>query len=135
MLLVDRLEEMLRLEEIGDAVERLVVDQDGAEQRLLRLDIVRRRAVCAAPAGSCLRAVESNIAMVPIRGFAMWPNWGYSTSRFTQRRDRRYRSYDISRHPGAEATRACAFDSQRRGGWAIARLAAVPDTHRHAIAR
>ena len=29
--LVDRLEEMLRLEEIGDPVERLVVDQDGAQ--------------------------------------------------------------------------------------------------------
>ena len=40
-LLVDRLEEMLRLEEIGDPVERLVVDQDRAQQRLLRLDIVR----------------------------------------------------------------------------------------------
>ena len=40
-LLVDRLEEMLRLEEVGDAVERLVVDQDGAQQRLFRLDIVR----------------------------------------------------------------------------------------------
>ena len=42
--LVDRLEEMLRLEEVGDAVERLVIDEDGAEQRLLGLDIVRRRA-------------------------------------------------------------------------------------------
>ena len=40
-LLMDRLEEMLRLEEVGDAVERLVVDQDGAEQRLLGLDVVR----------------------------------------------------------------------------------------------
>ena len=44
-LLVDRLEEMRRLEEVGDAVERLVVDQDGAEQRLLRLDIVRSGAI------------------------------------------------------------------------------------------
>ena len=41
MLLVDRLEEMRRLEEVGDAVERLVVDQDRAEQRLLGLDVVR----------------------------------------------------------------------------------------------
>ena len=40
-LLMDRLEEMFRIEEIGDAVERLVVDQDRAQQRLLRLDIVR----------------------------------------------------------------------------------------------
>ena len=30
------------LEEVRDPVERLVVDQDGAEQRLLRLDVVRR---------------------------------------------------------------------------------------------
>ena len=44
-LLMDRLEEMRRFEKIGDAVERLVVDQDGAEQRLLRLDIVRGGAV------------------------------------------------------------------------------------------
>ena len=43
-LLMDRLEEVLRLEEVRDAVERLVVDEDGAQQRLLRLDIVRRRA-------------------------------------------------------------------------------------------
>ena len=50
-LLVQRLEEMLRLEEIRDAVEGVVVDQDRAEQRLLRLDIVRR-----APIGrSCRR--------------------------------------------------------------------------------
>jgi hypothetical protein len=40
-LLVDRLEEMRRLEKIGDAIERLVVDQDSAQQRLLRFDIVR----------------------------------------------------------------------------------------------
>ena len=44
-LLMDRLEEMLRLQKIGDPVERLVVDQDGAEQRLLGLDVVRRAAV------------------------------------------------------------------------------------------
>ena len=47
-LLMDRLEEMPRLEEVGDAVERLVVDQDGAEQRLLGLDVVRRGADRAA---------------------------------------------------------------------------------------
>ena len=44
-LLVDRLEEVLRLEKIADPVERLVVDQDGAQQRLLRLDIVRGGAI------------------------------------------------------------------------------------------
>ena len=42
---MDRLEEMLRLEEIGNPIERLVVDEDGAEQRLLRLDVVRGVAV------------------------------------------------------------------------------------------
>ena len=44
-LLMHRLEEMLRLEEVGDAIERLVVDQDGAQQRLLRLDIMRGGAI------------------------------------------------------------------------------------------
>src|SRR4029079_14989664 len=42
---MDRLEEMLRLQEVGDPVERLVVDDDGAEQRLLRLDVLRGIAV------------------------------------------------------------------------------------------
>ena len=42
---VQRIEEMHRLEEIGDAVEGLVVDQDRAEQRLLDLDVVRDLAV------------------------------------------------------------------------------------------
>ncbi len=44
-LLVDRLEEMPRLEKIGDPVERLVVHQDGAQQRLLQLDVVWCRAI------------------------------------------------------------------------------------------
>lgn len=35
---------MLGREEVGDAVKRLVVDEDGAEQRLLGLDVVRRKA-------------------------------------------------------------------------------------------
>ena len=39
--LMDRLEEMLRLEKIRDTVKRLVVHEDRAEQRLLRLDVVR----------------------------------------------------------------------------------------------
>src|SRR5476651_621537 len=42
---MDRLEEMLRLQKIGDPVERLVVDDDGAEHRLLRLDVLRGVAV------------------------------------------------------------------------------------------
>jgi hypothetical protein len=39
---VHGLEEMLRLQEIRDPIERIIVDQNGAQQRLLRLDIVRR---------------------------------------------------------------------------------------------
>ena len=42
---VQRVEEVRRLEEIGDAVEGLVVDQDRAEERLLDLDVVRNLAV------------------------------------------------------------------------------------------
>jgi hypothetical protein len=44
-LLMDRLEEMLRLQEIGDPVECLVINDDGAEQRLLGLDVLRGVAV------------------------------------------------------------------------------------------
>jgi hypothetical protein len=43
--LVDRLEEVLRLQKVGNPVERVVVDQDSAQQALLRLDIVRRAPV------------------------------------------------------------------------------------------
>ena len=44
--LVQRLEEVAGLEEVGHPVERFVVDQHRAEQRLLRLDVVRRGAKC-----------------------------------------------------------------------------------------
>ena len=44
-MLVQRLEEMLWQEEVRDPVERIIVDEDRAEQALFRLDIVRRRAV------------------------------------------------------------------------------------------
>jgi hypothetical protein len=37
---MQRVKEVPGLEEIGNAVERLVVDQDSAEQRLLDLDVV-----------------------------------------------------------------------------------------------
>src|SRR5205814_4297715 len=43
--LVDRLEEVLRLQKVRNPVERVVVDQDSAQQALLRLDIVRRAPV------------------------------------------------------------------------------------------
>jgi hypothetical protein len=42
---MDRLEEMLRFEEVADAIKRLVVDQDRAQQGLFRLDIVGRGTV------------------------------------------------------------------------------------------
>ncbi len=44
-LLVDGLEKMFRLEKIGDAVKRFVIDEDCAQQRLFRLDIVRSDAI------------------------------------------------------------------------------------------
>src|SRR5947209_17879255 len=48
---------MLRLQKIRDAVERIVVDDNGAEQRLLRLDIMRRDAVV----GLALRLSDNEI--------------------------------------------------------------------------
>ena len=39
-LAVQRLVEMARLEEVGDAIERVIVDQNGSEQRLFGLDVV-----------------------------------------------------------------------------------------------
>src|SRR6185369_11150940 len=41
-LLMHRIEEVRGLEEVRDAIERLVVDEDGAQQRLLDLDVARR---------------------------------------------------------------------------------------------
>src|SRR5690606_24878556 len=43
-LLVQRPEKMSRLEEVRDAVKRLVVDEDRAEKRLFHVDVVWRRA-------------------------------------------------------------------------------------------
>ena len=43
--LMDRLEEVLRLQEVRHPVERIVVDQDRAQQTLFRLDIVRCTAI------------------------------------------------------------------------------------------
>ena len=40
--LMDRFEEVLRLEKVRNPVERVVVDQDRAQKALFRLDIVRR---------------------------------------------------------------------------------------------
>src|ERR1700749_2744974 len=41
------LDEVLAPEEVGDPVERVIVDEDRAEQRLLRFEIMRRRAIGA----------------------------------------------------------------------------------------
>jgi hypothetical protein len=38
---VERLEEVLRLQEVGNPVERIVVDENGAQQALLGLDLER----------------------------------------------------------------------------------------------
>ncbi len=70
--LMDRLEEVLRLEKIGDAVERLVIDEDRAEQRLLGLDIMRRGAERRFRRDRDLLAccrIEC-CAMIPIKRFA-----------------------------------------------------------------
>ena len=43
--------EMLRPQEIRDAVEGVIIDEDGAEQGLFRLDIMRGEAECSARGG------------------------------------------------------------------------------------
>ena len=73
--LMDRLEEMLRLEEIGNAVKRLVIDEDGAEQCLLGLDIVRRRAECRFR-GSLLACDRIECCHGPDQGICVWPICG-----------------------------------------------------------
>ena len=62
-LLVDRLEEMRGLEEIRNPVKRLVVDQDRAQQRLFRLDVVRSGAEELGRFFNLLAGVESARAM------------------------------------------------------------------------
>ena len=70
---MQRVVEMTGLEEARDPVDGLVIDQDRAEQRLLRLDIMRRRAENRASPGAIgrisallmrptLRQTESRIA-------------------------------------------------------------------------
>ena len=83
--LMDALEEMLRLEEIGNAIKRLVIDEDSAQQRLLGLDIVRRRAECRFR-GKLLACSRIECCHGPDQGICMWPICGHSTSRITQRR-------------------------------------------------
>ena len=39
---MDRLEKMLRFEKIAHPVKRVIVDENRSEERLFRLDIVRR---------------------------------------------------------------------------------------------
>ncbi len=52
-LAMHRLVEMLGQQEIGDAIERLVVDEDGAQQRLLGFDVLRREPKLFRPPGGC----------------------------------------------------------------------------------
>ena len=99
--LVDRLEEVLGFQEIGNAIERLVIDEDGTEQSLLGLDIVRCRAerrlrghlLASGRIENWHDPGQSNRALWPICGTR--PTFGesslekgYSTSRFTQRQQR-----------------------------------------------
>ncbi len=86
---MNRLEEMLWLKEVGDAVERLVIDQDRAQQRLLSLDIMRRRAkrrfrrnLFARYRIECCHGPDLGMCLWPILG---WPVLCHSTSRITQR--------------------------------------------------
>src|SRR5215831_15742453 len=44
---------MLRLKEIRDPVEGVVVDQNGAQKALLRLDVMRRTPVCRVRRTAC----------------------------------------------------------------------------------
>jgi hypothetical protein len=83
---VDRLEEMRGFEKIGNAVERLVVDEDGAEQCLFGLDIVRGRAVgrlavVRQPAGGRIEKGHD----VPCVALVIRPKLGVSTGRFVGR--------------------------------------------------
>ena len=82
--LMDRLEEVLGLEEIRDAIKRLVIDEDRAEQCLLGLDIVRRHAERGFRR-SLLACGRIEYCHGPDQGICLWPIWGHSTSRITQR--------------------------------------------------
>ena len=70
--LMDVLEEMLRLEKIGDAIERLVINEDRAQQRLLGLDIVRRHAERGFR-GSLLACGRIEYCHGPDQGNSLWP--------------------------------------------------------------
>jgi len=73
---VERVEEVLGLEEARDPVQRLVVHEDGAEEGLLGLQVVRSFAVVAAlregvlvrRANQCGHAEEYPIAEARIGG-------------------------------------------------------------------
>ncbi|MGY4370071.1 hypothetical protein ACVW1A_006136 [Bradyrhizobium sp. LB1.3] len=71
--LVQRLEVMLRLQEVGDAVKCVVVDQDRAQKALFRFDIMRR-----APIGgsSGFRREFENVRISQGHGRAIAIFWG-----------------------------------------------------------
>src|SRR6202034_2567772 len=72
---VNRLKEMLRLEEIGNPIERFVIDQHGAKQRLFRLDIMRQ---CADRdvRGWLSACNRIDLCHGPDQGIRMWPICG-----------------------------------------------------------
>ena len=74
--LMDRFEEVLRLKEIGDAIERFVIDEDRAEQRLLGLDVVRRRAEHRFR-GSLLACGRIEYCHGPDQVVRVWPILGW----------------------------------------------------------
>src|SRR5580658_10192555 len=93
---MDRLEEMLRLEEVGNAIKRIVIDEYGAKQRLLGFDVMRRRAgrglrrdwyLLACNRIDLCHGSNQEIRMWPICGRPLGSRWffGHSTSRMTQR--------------------------------------------------
>src|SRR5580698_8892696 len=82
--LVNRLEEVLVLKEVRNAIKRLVIDQDSAQQSLFGLDMVRRRAELGFRSDlfACNRI---DWCHGPDQEIRVWLFWEHSTSRTTQR--------------------------------------------------
>ena len=119
--LMDGLEEMLRLEKVGDAIESLVIDEDRAQQCLLGLDIVRRHAERGFRR-RLLACSRIECCHGPDQGISLWPIWGNSTSR-TTRQTVHYRTN--SRCAYHERT----VDSRAAARWEML-IAPFPVTHR-----
>jgi hypothetical protein len=66
---MDRLEEVRRLEKVADPIERLVVDEDRAQECLLRLDVMRRRTLSRCGVVVCLARSRFGCHDVPVLWF------------------------------------------------------------------